>query len=132
MLTAFYSVRLIYLTFITSTNVNKVIYRGAEESSLSITFPLLLLAFGSIFVGYLVKEVVLFNTIYPIVSNFIKITPFVLSLLGMLLGFVVYSSSTVFRWGAYKKFEGHRVLYAFFNSAWQFNYIINNFFINYI
>ena len=132
LLTAFYSVRLIYLTFITNTNANKGIFRGAHESSLNITFPLLLLAFGSIFVGYLVKEVVLSNTISPVVSNFIKITPFVLSLLGMFLAFIVYSSGAVFRWGVYRKFEGQRVLYTFFNSAWQFNYIINNFFVNYI
>ena len=128
LLTAFYSVRLIYLTFITNTNTNKVVFRGADESSLSITFPLLLLGFGSIFVGYLVKEMMLFNTINPVISNYIKITPFVLSLLGMLLGFLVYRRTE----GVYNKFEGHRVLYTFFNSAWQFNYIINNFFVNYI
>lgn len=113
LLTAFYSVRLIYLTFITNTNTNKVVFRGADESSLSITFPLLLLGFGSIFVGYLVKEMMLFNTINPVISNYIKITPFVLSLLGMLLGFLVYRRTE----GVYNKFEGHRVLYTFFNSA---------------
>ena len=125
LLTAFYSVRLIYLTFITNTNANKGIFRGAHESSLSITFPLLLLGFGSIFVGYLAKEVVLSNIINPVVSNFIKVTPFVLSLLGMFLAFIIYSSGAVFKWS-------QRVLYTFFNSAWQFNYIINNFFVNYI
>lgn len=128
LLTAFYSVRLIYLTFITNTNTNKVVFRGVDESSLSITSPLLLLGFGSIFVGYLVKEMMLFNTIYPVISSYIKITPFVLSLLGMLLGFIVFSRTE----GVYNKFEGHRVLYSFFNSAWQFNYILNNFFVNYI
>lgn len=128
LLTAFYSVRLIYLTFITNTNTNRVVFRGVDESSLSITSPLLLLGFGSIFVGYLVKEMMLFNTIYPVISSYIKITPFVLSLLGMLLGFIVFSRTE----GVYNKFEGHRVLYSFFNSAWQFNYILNNFFVNYI
>lgn len=97
LLTAFYSVRLIYLTFITNTNANKGIFRGAHESSLSITFPLLLLGFGSIFVGYLAKEVVLSNIINPVVYNFIKVTPFVLSLLGMFLAFIIYSSGAVFK-----------------------------------
>ena len=32
---------------------------GVEESSLNISFPLFLLAFASIFVGFLVKEMVL-------------------------------------------------------------------------
>ena len=63
------------------------------------------------------------NTVSPVVLNFIKIVPFVLSSLGMLLAFIVYSSGA---WG------GWRMLYTFFNSAWQFNYIINNFFVNYI
>lgn len=122
LLTAFYSVRLIYLTFLTNTNANKGIFQGVDESSLNITFPLLFLGFGSIFVGYLAKEVVLLNVINPVVSNFIKITPFVLSLLGMFLAFIIYSSGV----------GGQRVLYTFFNSAWQFNYVINNFIVNYI
>ena len=125
LLTAFYSVRLIYLTFITNTNANKEIFKGVGESSWNITFPLLLLGLGSIFVGYLAKEVVLSNVINPVVSNFIKITPFVLSLLGMFLAFIIYSSGVVFK-------GGQRVLYTFFNSAWQFNYVINNFIVNYI
>ena len=119
LLTAFYSVRLIYLTFITNTNASKTIFRVAQESSSSIIFPLLLLAFGSIFVGYFTKEMVLTNTITPIVDNLIKITPFVLSLLGIFLAFIV--PTVVNR---------SRVLYAFLNSAWQFNFIINNFFVN--
>lgn len=119
LLTAFYSVRLIYLTFITNTNASKTIFRVAQESSSSIIFPLLLLAFGSIFVGYFTKEMVLTNTITPIVDNLIKITPFVLSLLGIFLAFIV--PTVVNR---------SRVLYTFLNSAWQFNFIINNFFVN--
>ena len=45
------------LTFITNSNSKKEVLMGVHESSLNITFPLLLLAFGSIFVGYLVKEI---------------------------------------------------------------------------
>lgn len=119
LLTAFYSVRLIYLTFITNTNASKMIFRVAQESSSSIIFPLLLLAFGSIFVGYFTKEMVLTNSITPIVDNLIKVTPFVLSLLGLLLAFIV--PTVVSR---------PRVLYTFLNSAWQFNFVINNFFVN--
>ena len=119
LLTAFYSVRLIYLTFITNTNASKTIFRVAQESSLSIIFPLLLLAFGSIFVGYFTKEMVLTNSITPIVDNLIKITPFVLSLLGIFLAFIVPTAV-----------NRSRVLYTFLNSAWQFNFIINNFFVN--
>ena len=95
LLTAFYSVRLIYLTFITNTNANFGVFKGVRESFLNINLPLLFLGLGSIFVGYFAKEVVLSNTISPVVSNFIKIIPFILSLLGMFLGFFIYSSGLV-------------------------------------
>ena len=74
-----------------------VTFVGVEESFLNISFPLFLLAFASIFVGFLVKEMVLSNTIYPMVPSFIKIAPFILSLLGMLLVFIVYSCGMEFR-----------------------------------
>ena len=64
---------------------------GVHESSLNITFPLLLLAFGSIFVGYLAKEITLSNVIPPIVSNSIKMIPLLFSLFGpfLLLSFII-------------------------------------------
>ena len=83
--------------YTTNTNTNKVTFVGVEESFLNISFPLFLLAFASIFVGFLVKEMVLSNTIYPMVPSFIKIAPFILSLLGMLLVFIVYSCGMGFR-----------------------------------
>lgn len=92
LLTAFYSIRLIYLTFITDTNSKKEIYMGAHEPSFHITLPLLLLAFGSIFVGYLGKEVILSNVIPPVVSNFVKLVPLIFSMLGALLAIMVYNS----------------------------------------
>ena len=63
---------------------------GVHEPSFNIIFPLLLLAFGSIFVGYLGKEVILSNVIPPIISNSVKVIPLILSMLGAFLGFVVY------------------------------------------
>ena len=66
---------------------------GVHESSLNITFPLLLLAFGSIFVGYLAKEITLSNVIPPIVSNSIKMIPLLFSLFGAFFAFVIYNSS---------------------------------------
>ncbi len=118
LLTAFYSVRLIYLTFLTNTNANVGVFREVQESSLNIILPLLLLGLGSIFVGYLAKEAIIPHIINPVVPNYIKILPFVLSLFGI-LGVIKINKLLV-------------LIYTFFNSAWQFNYIINNFFVNYI
>nr|YP_008592466.1 NADH dehydrogenase subunit 5 [Hymeniacidon sinapium]AGP05004.1 NADH dehydrogenase subunit 5 [Hymeniacidon sinapium] len=154
LLTAFYSMRLIYLTFITDTNLKKEVLTKVHESTWNITLPLLLLAFGSIFVGYLGKEVVISNVIPPMISNSVKVVPLVLSLLGALLAFVIYDRVTrvtgakggirnfvrvnsirnVRSSFSEEKFEQKspwtqlfHVVYTFFNSAWQFNYVINHF-----
>ena len=157
LLTAFYSIRLIYLTFITNTNSKKEIYIGAHEPSFNILFPLLLLALGSIFVGYLGKEVILSNVIPPIVSNYVKVVPLILSTLGVFLAIIVYErcAGLTKLWYFpinYKKIiyqnvknktllmkEGvwgrsvinmYHMVYTFFNSAWQFNYVINHFIVS--
>ena len=94
LLTAFYSIRLIYLTFMTDTNLKKEVSIKVDESTWNITFPLLLLALGSIFVGYLGKEVVISNVIPPMIPNSVKVVPLVLSLLGAFLAFVIYDRVT--------------------------------------
>nr|YP_009020820.1 NADH dehydrogenase subunit 5 [Polymastia littoralis]AHM12901.1 NADH dehydrogenase subunit 5 [Polymastia littoralis] len=133
LLTAFYSIRLIYLTFIMETNSKKEALMGVHESSWNITFPLFLLAIGSIFVGYLAKEIALSNIVSPIISNSVKIIPLLFSLFGALLAFMIYNS--IINWKSFgltmsigSKF--YHIIYTFFNSAWQFNYTINHFIIN--
>ena len=151
LLTAFYSMRLIYLTFMTDTNLKKEIITKVHESTWNITLPLLLLAFGSIFVGYLGKEVVISNVIPPIVSNSVKMVPLILSLLGALLAFIIYNNVTQMTPSGFVKdriqkistFEFnenkpkwnfvsslYHIVYTFFNSAWQFNYVINHFIVS--
>lgn len=136
LLTAFYSIRLIYLTFITDSNSRKEDLLKVHESSWSIIIPLLLLAFGSIFVGYLGKEIILSNVVSPIISNLVKVVPLLLSLLGALLAFIVYNNVIIAKYKLNISVKVIRfiqslchVVYTFLNSAWQFNYIINHFFI---
>ena len=155
LLTAFYSIRLIYLTFITNTNSKKEIYIGAHEPSFNILFPLLLLALGSIFVGYLGKEVILSNVIPPIVSNYVKVVPLILSTLGVFLAIIVYercaglpklwyfpinykkiiyqnvkNKTLLMKEGGRSVINMYHMVYTFFNSAWQFNYVINHFIVS--
>ncbi len=52
--------------------------------------PLCLLAFSSIFVGYLGKEFVLSNVMTPIVSNGVKMIPLLFSLWGGSLALFFY------------------------------------------
>lgn len=58
-----------------------------QEPSFYILYPLVFLAFGSIFIGYWGKEVTLSNMIHPIVPGYIKTLPLILSLLGGVVAF---------------------------------------------
>nr|QDH12156.1 NADH dehydrogenase subunit 5 [Halichondria sp. HK-2019] len=155
LLTAFYSMRLIYLTFMTDTNLKKTVLTKVHESAWNITLPLFLLALGSIFVGYLGKEVVISNVLPPMISSSVKMLPLILSLFGALLAFVIYDRVTreaVVRVNSIinvrsslytNEIRGEdpieqrskgawvfHVVYTFFNSAWQFNYVINHFIVS--
>lgn len=54
--TAFYSFRLLYLTFLNNTNISKCTLLHVHESTSLMLIPLLVLGFGSIFIGYLTKD----------------------------------------------------------------------------
>lgn len=55
--TAFYSFRLIYLTFINNFNGTRVVLNKIHESSFLMVLPLMVLGLGSIFIGFLTKDV---------------------------------------------------------------------------
>ena len=57
--TAFYSFRLLYLTFLSENNAYKSVMKNVHESSWVMILPLMVLVFGSIFVGYLAKDLFL-------------------------------------------------------------------------
>ena len=54
--TAFYSVRLLILTFITKTNAYKQVINKAHDAPLLLGLPLFILSIFSIFVGYFTKD----------------------------------------------------------------------------
>jgi NADH-ubiquinone oxidoreductase chain 5 len=58
-LTAFYSMRLIYLTFLNKTNAFRVSIEGAHDMPKVMGYPLVPLIFGSIFVGYIFKDMII-------------------------------------------------------------------------
>jgi len=64
LLTAFYSWRLLFMTFHGKTRSESKIFEGAHESPLVMTFPLVLLAFGSIFVGMFFADYYIGKTQY--------------------------------------------------------------------
>lgn len=56
MITAFYSFRLISMTFLTTPNAPKVDYEHTHEQDMITVVPLVILAVMSIFFGYIAKD----------------------------------------------------------------------------
>ena len=114
-LTAFYSFRLISLTFLTYPNAKRVDYLNSHEASISVVIPLTILALFSIFFGYVCSDLFvgiasdfLGNSIYIKPDNItlieaefslpiiFKLLPAILSLIGATLGILVYHKTPEF------------------------------------
>lgn len=57
MFTTLYSVKVLYLTFLTNPAGPRVNYKKAHESDIYMSLPLIVLAFFSIFFGYITKDI---------------------------------------------------------------------------
>ena len=57
MFTTLYSVKVLYLTFLTNPNGPLINYKQAHESDIFMSIPLILLALFSIFFGYIAKDI---------------------------------------------------------------------------
>jgi NADH-ubiquinone oxidoreductase chain 5 len=57
MFTTLYSVKVLYLTFLTSANGPKTSYVNAHEGNLFLSIPLMVLALFSLFFGYITKDI---------------------------------------------------------------------------
>lgn len=106
--TAFYSFRLIYLTFFNKINAYKSIVSNIHDAPFIMMIPLIILAFGSIFIGYLFKDMIigmgtdywgnalfiLPHNVYVLQSEFlpvyIKTVPVIFSIFGAFLSYLFY------------------------------------------
>lgn len=147
--TAFYSFRLIYFTFYSKTNNYKVILENIHESSSYMLFSLCFLGLGSIFVGYLTKDIfigfgnftffksIFNNPIYNlnILSEFIpiefKLIPVFSSFLGIFLSITIYSLFIKY-FSILQKNIIFLKIYYFLSKKWYFDVIYNKFLVNFI
>ena len=143
-LTAFYSTRLLYLTFLTAPNGYKSIICSAYDSSYAIIFSLAVLSLPSIFIGYLTRDMIIGlgtdfwgNSIFILPENMnlidaefieykFKILPVCLSLLGASSSFFVYTFSTEFLFKLKTSYIGKK-LYNFLNKKWFFDKVYNEY-----
>lgn len=137
-LTAFYSGRLLFLTFGQSPNIFRYNTLKIHEGNYQLTLPLILLIIGSIFSGFLFKDIFVgfgstffSNAIYVLYYNktffdieftpiWIKLIPTIFGLSGFGLVFIVFKSSFITRLNKLNIW-----LYSFFNNKWYFDHIYN-------
>jgi NADH-ubiquinone oxidoreductase chain 5 len=144
-LTAFYSTRLLCLTFLSEPTGHRSVIPYAADAPNAITFTLGVLAIPSIFIGFYSKDILVglgtefFGTaIYvPSENNNIfdaefiglsyKLLPVQLSLLGATLSFLLYSFQYKVLFRVKTSFLGKKI-YNFFNRKWFFDKIYNEYF----
>ena len=143
--TAFYSIRLLYLVFLSQPNGNRVIIKNAHEPSWKMALPLCLLCIFSINIGYLTKEIFIgFGTdfwgsaLFILPSNYIlidsefipvtfKIAPLIVTILGSGLSYFLYA------YGLNAFFDlklNNNIVYTFItnlNRKWFFDRIYTEF-----
>lgn len=140
--TAFYSIRLLYLTFLAEPNGKKPIIEHAHESGWKILLPLGILAIPSIFIGYLTKDFFIglgsdfwgFAIIQnPFAFQLIdaeflphtyKLIPLILSCSGAILAYLLYTFNIEKLYSLKISALGLN-FYNFFNRKWYFDRFYN-------
>ena len=141
--TAFYSARLIYLTFVSKPTARQYDYEHSHESPIAIWLPLLILGLGSIFFGYITRDMMIGlgssffgNAIfvlpshagYAIDSEFIapiiKWIPVIFSILGGIVAIVLYVNFGHIV-SPYKMTDIRVKVYTFLSNKWHIDQIYN-------
>jgi len=140
--TSFYSFRLFFLTFVNPTNSFKFYIERAHEASIVMIFPLLILSIGSIFIGFLTRDLVIglgshyFNAITIQYSHFnmvdsefisviVKNIPFLATILGMILSLFLINCFNVNKKAVFEFKMQNLLSYLFLNKKWHFDQIVN-------
>jgi NADH:ubiquinone oxidoreductase subunit 5 (subunit L)/multisubunit Na+/H+ antiporter MnhA subunit len=139
--TSFYSFRLSYLVFVNNTNTFKKYIDHAHDGPILMVFPLLVLAIGAVFWGYLSRDLIIgvgsssfgnsivnnnFN--YNLIdSEFLpaalKNIPFVCTILGILLSTLLINCLFISKESVYnlKLSASYRKAYTFLTQKWHFD-----------
>ena len=142
--TSFYSIRLIYLTFLNETNGYRLPIINAHDSLIRMSFPLAILVFPSIFIGYTCKDMIIgFGTnfwgnalfVHPenlilvdseFISIYNKLLPVLFSIMGGSLSYFLYRYNIKFIYH-FKISKFGRQLYKFLNKKWFFDKLYNEY-----
>jgi NADH-ubiquinone oxidoreductase chain 5 len=142
--TSFYSFRLLFLTFLNNPNGYKSFIQHSHEANIFMLIPLIILAFGSIFIGYITRDMfiglgtnfwgnslfILPQHITFLDSEFIpyhiKLIPVIFSIAGASIAmfFYYFFDSIIYKFKL--NIIGQKI-YGFLNKKWYFDKIYNEF-----
>jgi len=142
--TAFYSIRLLFLVFLSEPTGLRKNLLNAHEGSWRMTLPLFILSIFSISIGYLTQDLFIgFGTgfwgssIFILPSNyslldvefinlFFKLLPLFVTILASILVYFLYSFSLKFYFDL-KKSYSFKLFYTYLNKKWYFDRVYNQF-----
>ena len=151
MFTTLYSVKVLYLTFLTNPNGPLVNYKQAHEGNIFMSFPLIILAVFSIFFGYITKDIfiglgsgffadnalfihpsheIMLDTEFGVPTLF-KLLPLVFTILLSVISIILSENVP----GVLSKFKVTRVgynVFSFFNQRFLIELFYNNYITNFI
>lgn len=145
--TSFYSVRLIYLTFLSSTNSFKNVIKKAHEPDIKMYFSFIFLIFCSIFIGYFFRDMFIglgtsfwSNSIFILPYNLIAIdSEFLPTYIKLLPNFFVFGGAflSLILYNYFRNFLyfiklTNKFLFIFLNKKWFFDKLYNLIFVQYI
>lgn len=142
--TSYYSFRLLFLTFLAPTATFKSSLKTVHDAPFIMAFPLMLLALGSIFVGYLARDMMIglgtpfwSNALFVLPKNSVllesefipqtqKFLPLISTGAGAVLAYIFNISQV---WTSYrlKMTNAGKQLYRFLNKRWFFDKVYNDF-----
>jgi NADH-ubiquinone oxidoreductase chain 5 len=144
--TTLYSIKVIYLTFLTNPNGSIMYYKQAKESDIFISLPLIILALFSIFFGFVTKDIfiglgsnyfvdnsIFIHPIHEImidtefgVLSLIKLLPFIFTLLFSILAIVLSEYLPKFVTNFKLSELGHSI-FGFFNQRFLVEFFYNKY-----
>ena len=145
--TAFYSIRLIYLTFLKNPTASYKYIINTHESSALILIPLFTLGLSSIFIGFIFKDIFLGlgvdtwnSSLFQLISHiaffesefltfYIKLIPLIFSLLGLLFAVLIYHLY-IYKLSSFILYKKMYYLYLFLSKKWYFDTIYNFYIVN--
>lgn len=148
--TMLYSVKLIYLTFLSYANAPKGNYEKAHESPLVMSIPLIILGILSVYLGNISKDffvglgsqglgnsifshpnhIILVDTEFG-VPSFNKLLPLILSIVCAILALYLFEKKSIWLLNFNKSNIGQN-LYRFFNQRYWFELIYNRCIVKYV